>query len=184
MRMNVPNALSTMRIVLIPFFLYTYLTAQHESQYVAAAVILAVSGLTDTVDGWIARHFNMITQLGKILDPVADKLTLAAVVAALWIQKPHLWPLYALFIAKEVLMLLGGLRLHHKKITIEGAKWFGKLGTILFYIVMIIIVAVPQLTDRTIVLMLAVLLAVMLFALLQYVFLFRRLIRSDGGKAS
>ena len=87
MRMNVPNALSTMRIVLIPFFLYTYLTAQHESQYVAAAVILAVSGLTDTVDGWIARHFNMITQLGKILDPVADKLTLAAVVAALLVPQ-------------------------------------------------------------------------------------------------
>ena len=128
MRMNVPNALSTMRIVLIPFFLYTYLTAQHESQYVAAAVILAVSGLTDTVDGWIARHFNMITQLGKILDPVADKLTLAAVVAALWIQKPHLWPLYALLSPKKCSCCSGDFGCTTKKLRSKGQNGLENWG--------------------------------------------------------
>ncbi|MCQ4735755.1 CDP-alcohol phosphatidyltransferase family protein, partial [Anaerotruncus colihominis] len=98
----------------------------------------------------IARRFHQITQLGKILDPAADKLTLAAVIVSLWLTRPNWWPLYTLFILKEFLMLLGGLRLHRKQVKIEGAKWFGKLSTIMIYVIMIIIVAMPQLQDRTI----------------------------------
>ena len=93
MKMNVPNALTVLRIVLIPLFLWRFLTAQTQLQFYAAALILGVSALSDTLDGYIARRCNQITQLGKILDPIADKLTLASVVAALWITKPHLWPL-------------------------------------------------------------------------------------------
>lgn len=177
MKLNIPNTLSLTRILLIPWFLWEFLRAQTQSDFTTAAVILMVSGLTDTVDGAIARKFNMITQLGKILDPLADKLTLASVIAALWIKKPNLWWLCALLILKELLMLIGGLKLHTSKVTIEGSKWFGKLATVMFYIIMVVIVGVPVLSDRVILGLLLCLLLFMLFAFLQYALLFRRLIR-------
>ena len=175
MKMNVPNALTVLRILLIPLFLWRFLTAQTQPQFYAAALVLGVSALSDTLDGYIARHYDQITQLGKILDPIADKLTLASVVAALWITKPHLWPLYAVFILKEFLMLVGGLRLHRKQVTIEGAKWFGKLATVMFYVIMITIVA---LGDGTIFAMLLLLLVFMLFSLLRYGVMFWGMLRS------
>ena len=77
--MSIPNILSIFRIVLIPVFIVCYLMLPDEMGWVPA-LVLVVSGATDVVDGYIARHFNMVTQLGKVLDPLADKLTLAAVV--------------------------------------------------------------------------------------------------------
>ena len=136
MKLNVPNALTLFRILLIPVYLWRYLTAQSQMDYLTAAGILLLSALSDTMDGYIARRFHQITQLGKILDPAADKLTLAAVIVSLWLTRPNWWPLYTLFILKEFLMLLGGLRLHRKQVKIEGAKWFGKLSTIMFYVIM------------------------------------------------
>ncbi len=177
MKLNIPNTLSIIRILMIPWFLWEFLNAQTQSDFTLAAGILVVSGLTDTVDGAIARKFNMITQLGKILDPLADKLTLASVIAALWIKKPHLWWLCGLLILKELLMLIGGLKLHTSKVTIEGSKWFGKLATVMFYVIMVIIVAVPVLSDRVILGLLLFLLLFMLFAFLQYALIFRRLIQ-------
>lgn len=79
-------------------------------------------------------------------------------------------------------MLLGGLRLHRKQVTIEGAKWFGKLSTIMFYVIMIIIVAMPQLQDRTILTMLLVLLVFMLFSLLRYGMLFCHMLKNSTKK--
>ncbi|MBC8584939.1 CDP-alcohol phosphatidyltransferase family protein [Youxingia wuxianensis] len=182
MNFNIPNSLSVMRILLIPVFLWTYLTASGPEDYYIAAGILVFSGLSDTVDGFIARRFHMITQLGKILDPMADKLTLASVICALWIRKPQWWPLYALLIAKDVLMLLGGIRLMKKNITIEGAKWFGKLSTVMFYVIMVIIIARPDLPDTNILVMLMVLALFMIFSFARYCFLFLRMIRSSNGR--
>lgn len=177
MKLNIPNTLSIIRILMIPWFLWEFLNAQTQSDFTTAAVILVVSGLTDTIDGTIARKFNMITQLGKILDPLADKLTLASVITALWIKKPHLWWLCGLLILKELLMLIGGLKLHTSKVTIEGSKWFGKVATVLFYVIMVVIVAVPVLSDHVTFGLLLFLLLFMLFAFLQYVFLFCNLIK-------
>ena len=182
MKLNVPNALTLFRILLIPVYLWRYLTAQSQMDYLTAAGILLLSALSDTMDGYIARRFHQITQLGKILDPAADKLTLAAVIVSLWLTRPNWWPLYTLFILKEFLMLLGGLRLHRKQVKIEGAKWFGKLSTIMFYVIMIIIVAMPQLQDRTILTMLLVLLVFMLFSLLRYGMLFCHMLKNSTKK--
>ena len=172
MKLNVPNALTLFRILLIPVYLWRYLTAQSQMDYLTAAGILLLSALSDTMDGYIARRFHQITQLGKILDPAADKLTLAAVIVSLWLTRPNWWPLYTLFI----------LRLHRKQVKIEGAKWFGKLSTIMFYVIMIIIVAMPQLQDRTILTMLLVLLVFMLFSLLRYGMLFCHMLKNSTKK--
>ena len=127
---NVPNALSLFRIVLIVPFVYYFL---HE-QIVPAAACLVLSGLSDMFDGMIARKFHQITELGKMLDPVADKLTQGTVAVCLAIEQPVLIPLLAIFIVKELLMLVAGSFLVlKKKKRPTGSKWYGKVATILFY---------------------------------------------------
>ncbi|HIX64748.1 MAG TPA: CDP-alcohol phosphatidyltransferase family protein [Candidatus Anaerotruncus excrementipullorum] len=175
--LNIPNTLTLLRILLIPAFLARFLTADSPESHLAAAGILVVSGLTDMLDGLIARKFHMTTQLGRILDPAADKLTLAAVMAALWCQWPRLWPLYAVFLLKEVLMLAGGLVLHRRRVEIAGARWFGKLSTVLFYVTVVVIVAHPELGKAMVAKMLLVLLAFMAFSLVRYGLLFLQMVR-------
>ena len=84
---TIPNLLSLFRVVLLPFYLY--LVAQHS--FYLAGVIIAISGLTDFLDGFIARRFNQITELGKILDPVADKLTQLFLILSMAWQRPLIW---------------------------------------------------------------------------------------------
>ena len=102
--MTIPNCISLFRIVLVPCFAWIFLTAEQPEEFALAAVLLVVSGISDLLDGWIARRFHMTSKLGKILDPAADKLTLFGVFVCMWIRYPEFWPLYALFISKEVLM--------------------------------------------------------------------------------
>ena len=93
---TIPNILSYFRILLIPLFVYWYLSAETPAQFFRAAVVLGISGLTDTFDGRIARRFNQITELGILLDPVADKLTEGAVVLCLLTRYSRIWLLVAL----------------------------------------------------------------------------------------
>ncbi len=141
MPMNIPNLLTLLRIFLVPVFLWRYLTAQNPWQYGTAAVILLFSGLTDLLDGFIARRTGSITQWGQVFDPFADKLTQMAVMAALWVKYPGFWPVYSLLMVKELLMIAGGLRLYKKFERVESARWFGKLATVVFYVAMVKIIA-------------------------------------------
>ncbi|WP_426288664.1 CDP-alcohol phosphatidyltransferase family protein [Enterococcus durans] len=141
---TIPNLLSLFRVVLLPFYLY--LVAQHS--FYLAGVIIAISGLTDFLDGFIARRFNQITELGKILDPVADKLTQLFLILSMAWQRPLIWLVSGLFIVKESFMLLAGiigLRYHVK---LDGAKWYGKLATAVIYAGMAILLLFPDLTGR------------------------------------
>ena len=102
---TIPNLLSLIRILLIPVFV----TLFFQDETVWAAVILIVSGLTDTLDGYIARHFHMITNLGKVLDPIADKLTQAVVAFCLCVRIPAVIPLFILLVLKEGIMFFAGI---------------------------------------------------------------------------
>ena len=95
---SIPNLLSFFRLVLIPVYAYIYLNATQTYQYFIAGSIMAVSCLTDMIDGKIARHFNMITTLGKILDPVADKVTQFTLTLCLSLKYPVLLPVLSLFV--------------------------------------------------------------------------------------
>ena len=85
---SIPNILSYFRLALIPVYFYVYFDAQDAEGYFKAAVIIGISGLTDMLDGFIARHFNQITDWGKFIDPVADKLTLASIALSLAFRFP------------------------------------------------------------------------------------------------
>jgi len=140
--LNVPNSLSLLRILIIPFFIICFLN----DYLLEVAILLIISGLSDSVDGYFARKFNQITDLGKILDPLADKMTLAAVVVCMWIkygsQVNGLPVLFSILILKELLMGIGGL-IFFKKINITvGSMWYGKLTTVVFYLAMTMLVLV------------------------------------------
>ena len=142
---SIPNILCYFRILLIPVFMIAYINAKNSWDYYFAAVVL-LSGLTDFADGFIARHFNMVTELGKAIDPVADKLSQAAIVISLMIRiEPMRW-LFLLFAVKELFMGITSIVLLKKHNTkMDGAKWFGKVSTFVFYTVMFIIIVFPSL---------------------------------------
>lgn len=135
---NVPNALSVLRILLVPVFLVLYLLPSVADTW--AFVILLVSGLTDVADGFIARRFHMITDCGKLLDPLSDKLTQVAVVVALTTRYTEILPLAILCFLKEGCQAVGGIILLKKNSPVRGSKWFGKMSTIVFYVCMMALV--------------------------------------------
>lgn len=103
-------------------------------------MVITISGASDIIDGKIARKFNMVSDVGKVLDPVADKLTQAALVICLIARYTWMWALLALFAVKECLMLLWGYLTLKSTDTINGAKWYGKLSTVVLYAVMMILI--------------------------------------------
>lgn len=168
-KMNVPNALSILRFLLLPVFAVLYLMSDQRPELVYWAFgVLVLSGITDSLDGIIARHFNQVTDIGKILDPVADKVTQVVVVLCLAILNPDLIFLLVICFVKEVAQAIGGLILLRRGEKIQGAKWYGKVSTFTFYGVMCLIVLwrdMPTWVFWTLVSIVAVL---MLFAFFNY----------------
>lgn len=120
---SIPNIMGYFRILLIPVFCYLYITAESEREYLYAAFVVLISSLTDLFDGKIARRFNMITELGKALDPIADKLTHGALAVCLATRYPLMWVLIVLMIIKEGYMGIQGL------IFLKKEKcWMGQCG--------------------------------------------------------
>jgi len=111
-----------------------------------AAVTLIVSGFTDLLDGFLARRYNWVSQIGKVLDPAADKLTQITVcVLFAFTFASQFWFFFAFLIFKELVMLILGIYLLKKGANIEGARWFGKMTTALFYTSMILFALIPTL---------------------------------------
>lgn len=147
---TIPNLLSLFRLILIPLYVTIYLNARDAADYYLAAGILAVSCLTDMIDGKIARHFNMISSFGKILDPLADKATQFTLIICLAIKHRILWYLVILFALKESFQLIaGGIRLR-KGIMLKGALFSGKICTTVLFLSLIIMVMMPNLSENLI----------------------------------
>lgn len=181
---NIPNLLSILRIIIIGPFVYYFL----KDNYVMAAVMIAISGLSDMFDGYIARKFNQITKLGAMLDPVADKITLGSVVICMCIKIPVIMPIIIILLVKEILMLLAGLVLLKKHKTPPPSQWYGKVATIVFYISVAVIVFLKAIWGienmvLTITLM-CITVALMFFALIRYFILFLKILEGDSDKST
>lgn len=133
--LTIPNALSVLRILIVPFAAWAFLTGHT----IVATVLVGVSGLTDLFDGFIARKFDQVTELGKILDPFADKLTQGVVALCLAIRYPPICAVLLLFILKELIMLACAVILLKKKKRPCAARWYGKVATTMFYIAVCVI---------------------------------------------
>ena len=126
---HVPNMLTIMRFIIVPFIVVFAL----HGNYIVAAIFLVLSGITDVLDGYIARKFNFITDFGKLMDPLADKCTQVATLIVLVVQQ--IIPLWILIIVliKEFLLVVGASFLYGKDLVVSS-KWYGKISTVLFYV--------------------------------------------------
>ena len=181
---NIPNALSVLRILLIIPFVIFFM----RDQIWLAVLMMVLSGLSDMLDGKIARRFNQFTELGKMLDPLADKLTQATIVVCFAIKQPALIPLLSVFLIKEILMLIAAGILNQKKKLPSAARWYGKTATVLFYLTFTIMVMLKGiwgiqnfLVD---VVLLSITLFFMLYAFIEYAKEFFRVLRSTDPKDS
>jgi len=144
---TIPNILSMFRLCLIPVYVTIYLEAEEIQDYFLAGSILAVSCLTDLIDGKIARHFNMISTLGKFLDPLADKLTQFSLMICLSISHPVLQFVIVLFFIKEVFQLVVAITHYRKGKMLPGALMAGKICTTVLFISLILLVLMPGLSE-------------------------------------
>jgi len=136
---HIPNILTLVRFVLIPGII----TAIVKEQYILAFIILTISGLTDVLDGFIARKFNFITDFGKLMDPLADKATQISILATLTIVNIIPTWILIIIVIKEFAMISGASFLYGKDLVVSS-KWYGKLATVLFYVAIVVSLFIRQ----------------------------------------
>jgi cardiolipin synthase len=129
---HIPNILTIIRFLLIPIIVIL----AFKDNYIATMIVLTISGLTDVLDGYIARKFNFISNFGKLMDPLADKMTQVALLGTLAIQKIIPVWIIVVVIIKEFLLVSGASFLYGKELVVSS-KWYGKLTTVLFYVAIV-----------------------------------------------
>ena len=147
---TVPNLLSLFRLVLIPVYMTVYLHAGEPRDYYFAGGILAVSCLTDALDGMIARYFGKITTVGKILDPLADKVTQFTLVLVLSLRYIPLQPVLFLLVIKELFQLSAGIISMRKGQMLTGALVEGKISTTILFVSLILLITFPTLPEAAV----------------------------------
>ncbi len=136
---HVPNILTVIRLLLIPLIVFYIFTGQ----YILAFIFFTISGITDIADGFIARKFNLISNFGKLMDPLADKLTQISTLASLvFANIIPVWILVVVFL-KEFIMICGASFLYGKDVVVYS-KWYGKLATVLLYIAIVVSLLLKQ----------------------------------------
>ena len=131
---NIPNILTITRFILVPF-IYTSVI---NKRFLTALIIFTISAITDILDGYIARKFNYITDIGKLMDPLADKLTQISLLLALSFLKILPWWIFAVVFVKELVLVISASVLYSKKDVVVYSKWYGKLATTLFYLAIVV----------------------------------------------
>lgn len=140
--LSIPNIICYFRILLVPIFMYVYLTAETDAEYLMSAGILTLSGFSDFLDGYIARNFNMITDWGKMIDPLADKLTQVVCASLLVYTYPAYWVLLIIIVVKDVMLAVAGVYIYKKTgRKMNGAQLPGKIATAVFFVVSISLIA-------------------------------------------
>lgn len=178
---TVPNLITFFRFVLVPPFVYFFIN----EQFLLAGIMIGLSGLSDCFDGFFARKLNQVTSLGKILDPIADKVTLVAVAVCMVIYIPSILPIMLVLVGKEFLMLLGGFVMLLRKMTPPPANIFGKIATLVFYFVISLIIFIKIVTGKeimpVIIIGLVLVAAAMLLALVQYAVMFVKINKENSN---
>lgn len=139
--LTIPNLLSLFRLLLIPCILYAYCA---KDLYYLTIILVIISGLTDIVDGFIARKFNQVSDFGKVLDPLADKLTQGTLIICLAFRYKLMLLLIIVFGIKELIMLIMGIIFFKNKKEVNSSKWHGKAATVFLYIALSVLVLFPN----------------------------------------
>lgn len=184
-QLNVPNMLSIFRLCMVPVFVATFFMADPDKPRYGALIVYIVAQGTDALDGYIARKYNLITRLGRVLDPLADKLMSFTVITCLAIQNSALWWVVVIFFLKESMMGIGALVLYKHVTDVPPSNFLGKLSTIYFYCVFIVVLLFQNLPPIGLLILLAVGVALTLVAFVTYVVSFIKQLRKpklDSGK--
>lgn len=170
--LTIPNLLSLVRLLLIVPIVWLYVGKE---QYMASLGFILLSGATDVLDGYIARHFHMISDLGKILDPLADKLTQFAMILCLHSRYPGILYLLVLFVVKELIMAFCGWMALHKKDSVNSSQWFGKAATVTLYATMALLFVLPEVSQAWANLLFLVCGGMSMLSLVKYLLFYRTL---------
>ena len=171
-----PNLLSLFRLLLLPVIVWLYCV---EQSYADAIVVLVVSGVTDIVDGFIARKFNMVSDLGKILDPVADKLTQGVLLICLAIKYKIIIALVVVFALKEYAMITLGYMAIKRKDSVNSAKWYGKLNTVIIYSTIVLLIMFPQIPVSVVNILCAVCIVMIVASFVMYARFYQKILKKS-----
>lgn len=175
---SIPNIMGYFRILLVPVYLIFYFHASDTRGYLIAAAVLALSALTDMLDGKVARRFDMVTELGKVLDPIADKITHGAVALSLTFRFPLMRYVFLLFLVKEAFMGIMGLYMIRRRgMHVNGAQWYGKLCTAVLFLLLLVLLLDVNISWFMAGILCVLCIAVMLFSLGCYLIFYIRMLR-------
>lgn len=171
MNMNIPNTLSLLRLAMVPLFAVAFFQTGPQARYWAAG-IYALAFLTDIADGYLARRLDQITRLGRILDPLADKLMTFTVIIC--IAAAGIIPVWAVvvFFLKEAAMGLGAMSLLHRVDDVIPSNWLGKVSTGVFFVVCAALVLFPAISKGWATFMISLALSLTVLAFLYYLWLY------------
>jgi cardiolipin synthase len=135
----IPNLLTIFRMLLVPTFAYIYFSDFVNAQYLALAIFL-IASITDILDGYLARKYDLITKIGTVLDPLADKLMLLTVLTCLWLSSRVHVLVIIILLAKELFLIISGILLYFKREkTVIPSNILGKLATVLFSLTIVLL---------------------------------------------
>ncbi len=172
--LTIPNMLSAFRLLLIPVIIWLYCFAKN---YYAALAVIILSGITDIADGKIARKFNMISDFGKILDPVADKATQGSLILCLTVRYKLMIPLIIVFLIREIAMICMGYLSIKRKDSVNSARWYGKVNTVIIYSVTFLLILFPEIPPVVADVMIYICAAVMIASLVLYSAFYRKILK-------
>ena len=173
---SIPNIMGYFRIFLVGVYMVAFYRAMDGEPYWPVVVTIIVSGLTDFFDGKIARRFDMVTEWGKMLDPIADKITIGAIILSLSLKYKAMIVLVVFYIIKEGFMAIAGLYLVGKGHRIEGAKWYGKVCTFGTYIILLALLLFLEMPAWLVNVCIIANLAIMAFTLYNYVIYYSKIL--------
>lgn len=164
------------RIVLLPVIVWLYCVEQN---YYGAIAVLVVSGITDIVDGFIARRFNMVSDFGKILDPIADKLTQGVLLICLAVKYKIIILLVVIFALKEYIMITLGYIAMKRKDSVNSAKWYGKLNTVIIYSTIVLLIMFPRIPVSVVNVLSVICISVIVASFVMYARFYQRILKKD-----
>ena len=180
MSVNVPNGLSIFRLLLVPVLIIVYFSNLSEARVYATGVYL-LAAATDYFDGRIARKYNLVSKLGRILDPLGDKIMTFAVLLCITIDK--IVPTWAIviFFLKESLMAIGGFLIYRKSLDMPPANYIGKAATVVFVVIFatLMLFEIPKFYST---IMITVAIIVMIAAFLSYLLQYIKFVQSPHKK--
>jgi len=179
MRKALPNIISIFRISLVPVFITAYFAFDSEIK-IWAILVYTIAGLSDLLDGYLARKFDAVSKLGKLLDPLGDKLMTFTVMVCITITNPILYWAVLVFFVKEVLMGIGGFLIHKKaRVELPAANFIGKASTFSLFLVCVTLMLFRELPDSVAIALTTAAICVTLIALVSYLGSYIKIMKSS-----